>query len=74
MINGVLAVPGCSQCPYLTMLNDGSGNLTSGECGHPIHNKELGRPKIDLKILQKDYKEGVKVVNPESRPDWCPLS
>ncbi|MEA4975703.1 MAG: hypothetical protein VB046_08215 [Paludibacter sp.] len=56
------------------MLNDGSGNLTSGECGHPIHNKELGRPKIDLKILQKDYKEGVKVVNPEGRPDWCPLS
>lgn len=73
MANGLMKIVGCSSCPYLTVLNDGIGALTKGECGHPIHNKQLGWPIIPLDVLQKPYKHGIKVVNPQGRPEWCPL-
>ena len=86
-MNKKIIVSGCSNCPYLTVWNDGEGNgvdsVTSGSCGHQSFNKELLTPKISATLLfQYDHEyitgeraEDSKVyaVKPGTTPDWCPL-
>ena len=67
-----IIVNGCSNCPYLTIWNDGSGkgfdSISTGSCDHPSFNKELDKPHFS-----KDVIIGEASVKATNFADFCPL-
>jgi PHP family Zn ribbon phosphoesterase len=86
-MNRKIIISGCSNCPYLTVWNNGEEkgieSIVYGSCEHPSFDKELLKPRFKSTIFFKYEIEdternridmsNVAETIPDGMPTWCPL-